>query len=175
MTSPAAWPPARRRSAASPRWRRSRAWSSLLPAALLVPGHVSGAALGFGAVAGVGGMRRAAALHAGLAVGPMGVVAPLSAVVGAGLPLVAGVLGGERPGAVGLAGARPSPSSRSCWRARAAAATPRPVPGCCTALGAGVGFGLFFVALDLTPRRLGAVAAARRPGGVGDAAGRSCS
>ena len=73
----------------------------LLLAALLVPGQVSGAALGFGAVAGVGGMLGLLLYMRGLAVGPMGVVAPLSAVVGAGLPLVAGVLGGERPGVVG--------------------------------------------------------------------------
>ena len=82
----------------------------------------------------------------GLAVGPMGVVAPLSAVVGAGLPLVAGVLGGERPGVVGwLGGGRRTGGDRTGER-RAAVATPRPVPGCCYGLGAGVGFGLFFVA-----------------------------
>ena len=74
---------------------------ALLPAAFLVPGHVSAAAVGYGALAGVGGMSGLLLYMRGLAVGPMGVVAPLSAVVGAGLPLVAGVLGGERPGAAG--------------------------------------------------------------------------
>ena len=73
----------------------------LLPAVLLVPGQVSGAALGFGAVAGVGGMLGLLLYMRGLAVGPMGVVAPLSAVVGAGLPLVAGVLGRELTVVVG--------------------------------------------------------------------------
>src|SRR4029078_2544224 len=66
----------------------------LLPATFLVPGQVSWAAVGFGALAGVGGMRGVLLYIRGLGVGPMGVVAPLSAVVGAGLPLVAGVLDG---------------------------------------------------------------------------------
>ena len=107
----------------------------------------------------------------GLAVGPMGVVAPLSAVVGAGLPLVAGVLGGERPGAAGwlalvvalVAIALASAGSRGDAAAGA---------GLVYGLGAGAGFGLFFVALDVTPDGLRAVAAGRRPGRLGDAAGR---
>jgi uncharacterized membrane protein len=122
----------------------------LLPAALLVPGQVSGAALGFGAVAGVGGMLGLLLYMRGLAVGPMGVVAPLSAVVGAGLPLVAGVLDGERPGVVGwlaLAVALVAIGLASAGSRGDAAAG----AGLLYGLGAGVGFGLFFVALDLTP------------------------
>jgi drug/metabolite transporter (DMT)-like permease len=123
---------------------------ALLPAAFLVPGHISSAALGLGAIAGVGGMSGLLLYMRGLAVGPMGVVAPLSAVVGAGLPLVAGVLGGERPGVVGwlalgvalVAIALASAGSRGDAAAGA---------GLVYGLGAGVGFGLFFVALDLTP------------------------
>jgi drug/metabolite transporter (DMT)-like permease len=86
----------------------------------------------------------------GLAVGPMGVVAPLSAVVGAGLPLVAGVLDGERPGVVGwlaLAVALVAIGLASAGSRGDAAAG----AGLLYGLGAGVGFGLFFVALDLTP------------------------
>ncbi len=69
-----------------------------------VPGagpHLARPRSGSGRWPGVGGMSGLLLYMRGLAVGPMGVVAPLSAVVGAGLPLVAGVLGGERPGAVG--------------------------------------------------------------------------
>jgi uncharacterized membrane protein len=122
----------------------------LLPATLLVPGEVSVAAVGFGAVAGIGGMLGLLLYMRGLAVGPMGVVAPLSAVVGAGLPLVAGVLGGERPGAVGwlaLAVALVAIGLASAGSRGDAAAG----AGLLYGLGAGVGFGLFFVALDLTP------------------------
>jgi drug/metabolite transporter (DMT)-like permease len=124
--------------------------AALLPAAFLVPGHVSGAALGFGALAGVGGMSGLLLYMRGLAVGPMGVVAPLSAVVGAGLPLVAGVFLGERPGATAwlallvalVAIALASAGSRADAAAGA---------GLLYGLGAGLGFGLFFVLLDRTP------------------------
>jgi drug/metabolite transporter (DMT)-like permease len=123
---------------------------ALLPAALLVPGQISLAAVGIGALAGVSGMSGLLLYMRGLAVGPMGLVAPLSSVVGAGLPLVAGLLGGERPGgvawlalavaliAIGLAGA----GSRGDAAAGA---------GLAYGLGAGVGFGLFFVAIAATP------------------------
>jgi drug/metabolite transporter (DMT)-like permease len=123
---------------------------ALLPAAFLVSGQITVAALGFGALAGVGGMTGLLLYMRGLAVGPMGVVAPLSAVVGAGLPLVAGVVGGERPGAAAwlalvvalVAIALASAGSRGDAAAGA---------GLVYGLGAGVGFGVFFVALDLTP------------------------
>jgi drug/metabolite transporter (DMT)-like permease len=127
---------------------------ALLPAVALVPGQLSIGAAGFGALAGVAGMVGLLLYMRGLAVGPMGVVAPLSAVVGAALPLAAGVIGGERPGpaaalalvvavvAVGMASA----GSRGDAAAGA---------GLAYGLGAGVGFGLFFVALDLTPEGSG--------------------
>jgi drug/metabolite transporter (DMT)-like permease len=124
--------------------------AGLLPAALLVPGHVSVAAVGTGALAGVAGMSGLLLYMRGLAVGPMGLVAPLSSVVGAGLPLVAGVLGGERPGAVAglalvvalVAVALAGAGSRGDAAAGA---------GLAHGLGAGVGFGLFFVAIAATP------------------------
>jgi len=127
---------------------------ALLPAALLVPGHVSPAAVGIGAVAGVSGMAGLLLYMRGLATGPMGLVAPLSSVVGAGLPLVAGVVGGERPGgiawlalvvalvAIVLAGV----GSRGDAAAGA---------GLVYGLGAGLGFGLFFVAVAATPEGSG--------------------
>ena len=70
--------------------------------------------------------------------------------VGAGLPLVAGVLDGERPGVVGwlaLAVALVAIGLASAGSRGDAAAG----AGLLYGLGAGVGFGLFFVALDLTP------------------------
>jgi drug/metabolite transporter (DMT)-like permease len=126
----------------------------LLPAAVLAPGEISPAALGIGALAGVCGMGGLLLYMRGLAVGPMGLVAPLSSVVGAGLPLVAGVLGGERPGAVaGLAlvvalAAIALASVGSRGNAAAGA-------GIAYGLGAGVGFGLFFVGIAMTPSGAG--------------------
>lgn len=122
----------------------------LVPATLLVPGHASVAALGMGALAGVAGMSGLLLYMRGLAVGPMGLVAPLSSVVGAALPLMAGVLDGERPGPVGwfalavalVAIGLASASSRGDAAAGA---------GLAYGLGAGVGFGLFFVGMAATP------------------------
>jgi uncharacterized membrane protein len=128
--------------------------AALLPAALLVPGHLSVAALGIGAVAGLSGMAGLLLYMRGLAAGPMGLVAPLSSVVGAGLPLLAGVLGGERPGAVAwlaLAVALVAIGLASAGSRGDAAAG----AGIAYGLGAGVGFGLFFVAIAWTPTDAG--------------------
>jgi drug/metabolite transporter (DMT)-like permease len=122
----------------------------LLPAALLVPGAMSAGALGVGALAGVAGMLGLLLYMRGLAAGPMGLVAPLSSVVGAGLPLVVGVLVGERPGAVAglaLAVALVAIALASAGSRGDAAAGAGIVYG----LGAGLGFGLFFVGIGLTP------------------------
>ena len=122
----------------------------LLPAVLLLPGQPSVAALGLGAAAGLAGLTGLLLYLRGLAVGPMGVVAPLSAVVGAGLPLVVGLLGGERPGglawlAVGIALVAITMATAGTRNDAAAGI------GLALGLGAGVGFGLFFVVLDATP------------------------
>jgi uncharacterized membrane protein len=122
----------------------------LVPAMLLAAGTPSVPAFvlgGAGAVVGTSGLLL---YLRGLAVGPMGVVAPLSAVVGAGLPLVVGMVDGERPGpvaflAIGVAlvailQATAGTSSGSGARG-----------GLLLGLGAGVGFGMYFVALDATP------------------------
>lgn len=53
--------------------------------------HPSMAAAGIGALAGLAGATGLLLYFRALAVGLMGVVAPLSAVVGAGLPLVLGI------------------------------------------------------------------------------------
>jgi drug/metabolite transporter (DMT)-like permease len=127
---------------------------ALVPAALLVPGNLSAAGLGVGAVAGVSGMAGLLLYLRGLAVGPMGLVAPLSSVVGAALPLAAGVLDGERPGrvawlALGVALVAIALASAGS-RGDAAAGV-----GLAYGLGAGVGFGVFFVAIAATPADAG--------------------
>lgn len=62
------------------------------------------AALAWGAVAGIGGMTGALALYAGFQRAAFSVAGPLSAVSAAGLSVVAGVLLGERPSLLSLAG-----------------------------------------------------------------------
>jgi drug/metabolite transporter (DMT)-like permease len=63
--------------------------------------------LGFGALAGVSGAIALAAFYSALAIGTMSIVAPISA-AGAIVPVVAGLVGGDRPGpvqSVGIAAA----------------------------------------------------------------------
>ncbi|MDH4119065.1 MAG: DMT family transporter [Acidimicrobiia bacterium] len=72
--------------------------------ALLIGGSSSGSSLIAGGIAGVAGGIGLVALYHGLAQGRMAVVAPVSAVVGTGVPVVYGVLGGERPDVSAWAG-----------------------------------------------------------------------
>jgi uncharacterized membrane protein len=123
---------------------------SLLPVVGLVPGRPSAAALGIGALAGVAGASGLLLYLRALAVGLMGVVAPLSAVVGAGLPLAVGLLGGELLGpmavfAIVLALVAILLATAGTRKDAAASS------GVLLGLAAGTGFGLFFVGLDATP------------------------
>ena len=99
---------------------------ALLPAMPIAGGTLSWAAVGWGVLAAAGGTGGLLLYLRALAVGPMGVVAPLSAVVGAGLPLLVGLLergaaraghaggdrhraGGDRPGHGGRQGGHRRP------------------------------------------------------------------
>jgi drug/metabolite transporter (DMT)-like permease len=125
----------------------------LVPVVLLVPGTLSAAALGIGALAGIAGAAGLLLYFRGLAVGPMGVVAPLSAVVGAGLPLLIGIAGGERLGAPAVAGM--VVALVAIVLATAGTRDAVAVRGVLLGLAAGAGFGLFFVGLDATPEGSG--------------------
>jgi drug/metabolite transporter (DMT)-like permease len=74
-----------------------------LVVALRGAGPPEGRYLLFGSLAGVAGAVGLAALYRGLAVGPMSIVAPISATA-AVVPVVAGVLTGERPSTAQAAG-----------------------------------------------------------------------
>jgi drug/metabolite transporter (DMT)-like permease len=104
----------------------------------------------YGVLAGLAGTAGILALYRGLAVGAMGIVAPITA-TGAAIPVAVGVARGERPGWVQAAGlvlacigvvlASLEPGARSGVRAPIAA-------GVGLALAAAVAIGLFFTALD---------------------------
>jgi drug/metabolite transporter (DMT)-like permease len=123
---------------------------SLLFVVGLVAGRPSAAAFGFGALAGIAGASGLLLYLRALAVGPMGVVAPISAVISAGLPLAVGLVGGERLGPVAVLAVVIALVAillaTAGTRKDAAAST-----GLLLGLAAGVGFGLFFVGLDATP------------------------
>jgi drug/metabolite transporter (DMT)-like permease len=98
---------ASRRSAVLPVVVVSQA-AGLAVLALLVPllpaAHPTAAALAWGAAAGLTGGAGVALLYRALAIGPMSVVAPVTAVCALSVPVVVGLGLGERPGAVALAG-----------------------------------------------------------------------
>jgi drug/metabolite transporter (DMT)-like permease len=70
----------------------------------LVPGTFRFVDVAYGAAAGVLGAIAVALLYRGLAVGAMGIVSPITAVLAAAVPAIYGIATGERPTAVALAG-----------------------------------------------------------------------
>lgn len=111
--------------------------------------------VGLGAVSGVVGMVGVGMLYRGLRVGKMGLVAPIAGAVGAGIPVVFGVLSGESPSAlawVGIVSALAAIVLVSTERRDpGATAGPRAYPaGLPEAVAAGAGFGAVFLLLDLT-------------------------
>ncbi len=116
--------------------------------------------LAWGAGGGIGGGLGTLLLYRGLAVGRMGVVAPVTAALAAAVPVLVGLLGGDVIGNLGLLGiglAFPAvllvamspedrepggpPNSFGAWINQ---------PGLVYALIGGLGFGMFYVCLDRT-------------------------
>lgn len=134
--------------------------AGLVPCALLLgDGAVPGRDLAIGAAGGISVLSGLLLLYRGLARGVMSVFAPVTAVLSAVVPVVTGLATGERPSVVALAGI-PLALAGIALLAR----EPRdedtrtrglPFADLIGALGAGVGFGLFFVALDATSEDAG--------------------
>jgi drug/metabolite transporter (DMT)-like permease len=76
----------------------------LLAALPLVGGVPSTSALGFGALAGIAGSLGLVAYLKALAAGPMGVVAPVTSVVGVAIPVIVGLAAGEQLSSIATAG-----------------------------------------------------------------------
>jgi drug/metabolite transporter (DMT)-like permease len=146
--------------------RRASVWAvaatSQATATILAVGAAAGgagalgpAALLWGALAGVGCGAGNVFIYRGLAEGRMAVVAPLSAIASAGLPVLLGLATGERPGAVpviGVLAALPA-----IWLVSAGEAAPRGAARGDVANGllAGLGFGVQFSALGQIPQGAG--------------------
>ncbi len=118
----------------------------------------SGDALVFGALSGVAGAVALSLLYACLAIGPMSVLAPITALVSAVVPMGWGFLRGERVGplgSIGLAAALVAVVLVALVPERTAArATPR---GVAMAIGSGSMIGVFLVLLDAAPDDSGIV------------------
>ncbi len=101
----------------------------------------------YGAMAGLVGVFGLAALYRGLAVGRMGIVAPLSALTAAVIPVLFGALQEGLPSAVRLAGF--ALAVLAIWTLSYTRGAGKPqVQEWAHALAAGLGFGLFFVFID---------------------------
>ena len=124
--------------------------------AMYVP--VTAIGLAWGAMAGVAGLVGLVLFYRALSAGAMTVVAPVTGVTSAAIPVVAGLIWGERPSgarllgvgcallAIALVSIAPHPPGRRQvvnWRLIA------------VALGSGVGFGLFFVLLAVAGNAAG--------------------
>ena len=116
-----------------------------------VPGRLDPASLGWGAGAGLCGALALLVFYRALATGSMTVVAPLTAVTAAIVPVVGGILLGERPSGLALVGVLLAVAAILLVSAEggrlptAAMLRGRGVGG---ALLAGAGFGLLFVLLS---------------------------
>jgi drug/metabolite transporter (DMT)-like permease len=135
----------------------SQATAAVLAVGLVVadPGHVHTPAVLWGVLAGLGTGAGNVFIYRGLAAGRMAVVAPLSAIAAAALPVLSGFVGGERPGtlpAIGVVTAIPAvwlvsgggSGLRSAGRADVL-----------NGLFAGLGFGVQFSALGQVPEHAG--------------------
>lgn len=129
------------------------AFPCLLVANLVVTGTwtiddaVAGALAGLGSVAGLLLLFRA------LAEGTMSIVAPITAVLAAVVPITVGLGTGERPPLLAVTGLPTALVAVVLLAAPPSAGRGRlamPVGNLLAALGAGLGFGVFFVALDAT-------------------------
>jgi drug/metabolite transporter (DMT)-like permease len=117
-----------------------------LIAALIVEGSPTGHDLAFGALAGLGGGFGVVFLYRGLSTARMGVVAPLSAIGTALIPVIAGLITGDRPSTMAMLGvvcAFPAIALIS----RVVDSDPTHRGGVVDGILAGVGFGLLFTSL----------------------------
>ena len=116
---------------------------------------LSQSALAWGALAGVAGAVGVALFYQGLSIGRMGAVAPITGVEAAAVPVIFGLIEGERPSVLALAGVFVAlgavalvSSSPETYPETRAPRSERLPPGVGLALAAGLAFGAFFILLD---------------------------
>ncbi len=124
----------------------------LLVAVAVLWDPLSWAGVAWGAAAGVAGVVGTSLLYQGLAIGRMSVVAPITGVVGAGVPVAFGLAIGEQPAPLALAG-----MALGLVAVVVITRSPEQTPAKSSrqsvlyALGAGLGFGTFYVLLQRSP------------------------
>jgi len=122
-------------------------------------GRATASDVEWGALCGVAGAAAIALLYRGLAIGSMGIVSPVSAVLGAAIPLIYGVAVREdRPAPLAYAGIAAALAAVVFVSAAPHARHPRRLPpGLLEAIGAGAAFGVYFIALAQTRTDAGMV------------------
>lgn len=132
-------------------------WSHVVGLALvllslpLVDGELRSRDLAIGALSGLAGAAGVGFLYQALAIGPMGIVAPITALLAAAVPVVVGVAEGERPAASVVLGMALAIAALVLVSADGGGSLrPSDPRAVLLALAAGLGFGLFFVALART-------------------------
>lgn len=123
----------------------------IVAAVPLIGGVLTGPDLLVGGLAGLGGAAGVGLLYQALSIGPMSVVAPVTALLAAAVPVVAGVATGDRPGVAASVGMGLALIAIVLVSAEGGGSLrPSDRRGVSYAMGAGLGFGLFFVALSYT-------------------------
>jgi drug/metabolite transporter (DMT)-like permease len=154
-------------------WSQGIGFALLAIAVVAIGSHPAASDLAWGAFCGVFGALGVALLYRGLAIGTMGVVSPITAVLAAAIPVLYGVVvRGERPSLLADAGIVAALLAVVCVSAASgsdnaptAGTAPQPParrasklpPGLLEALGSGVGFGAFFICLAQTRPEAGVV------------------
>lgn len=123
----------------------------LLATTVVVAGQATAHDLALGAVGGLGGAIGVGLLYRALSIGPMSAVAPVTALLAASVPVLVGLAQGERPAATAIVGMVGALAAIVLVSAEGGGSLrPADLQGVRLALGAGLGFGIFYVALSYT-------------------------
>jgi drug/metabolite transporter (DMT)-like permease len=122
----------------------------LLSAWLIVRGLPEGKDLLWGGLAGLAGALGLAALYHGLASAASAIVSPIAAATGAAIPVLFGVIIGERPGTAAWLGVVLALAAITLLSYEPKSADRSRGPGISLGLVAGLGFGLFFIFISRT-------------------------
>ena len=137
-------------------WGQSVALVGMLVALPFLPGRITASAVIWGALAGLGSGVGSIALYRGLATARMNVVAPLSGVVAAALPVLFGLVVGERPHPIALGGVVLALGAIVLVSLARAEDCSERSSGVVAGLLAGLGFALLFVGLQRPGDQAGA-------------------
>jgi len=137
---------------------------AMLAVGVVVPGQARVADFAWALMAGLGSGAGTVFLYRGLARGRMGVVAPVSGVGAALVPVLVGVSLGERPSTLTWIGVLVALPGIYCVSREVTQGTGRSWGGIADGALAGLGFGLLFVALAQVPETAGVLPLALNQG-----------